>query len=66
MTEQESFIIKLVIENQLKTIEKLENQVKQLESQIHYWQVEAKCSEGRWENTLEDLEKLKKEIKKNK
>jgi len=40
----------------------LHNKIEQLERQVNYWEIEAKCDNSRWLNALEELDKVRKEI----
>jgi hypothetical protein len=40
----------------------LHNKLEQLERQVLYWQIEAKCDNSRWLNALEEIDKLRKLI----
>jgi hypothetical protein len=40
----------------------LHNKIEQLERQVKYWEIEAKCDNSRWLNALEEIDKLRKLI----
>ena len=41
----------------------LHNEVQKLEHQVKYWRIESECNEGRWLSVLEEIDKLRKQIK---